>query len=36
MRSLKVMEDGNIGKDAVDKYEIKEGQKWNERYNVCN
>lgn len=35
MRSLKSMEDGNAGIDAVRKYEIKEGRKWDERY-VCN
>ena len=35
MRSLKIVEDGNAGRDAVHKYEIKEGRKWDERYNVC-
>ena len=37
MRSLKTLEDGNAGKDVIDKYKIKEGRKWDERYNIlCN
>ena len=37
MRSLKTLEDGNAGKDVIDKYKIKEGRKWDERYNMlCN
>ena len=33
MRSLKIIEDGDASKDAVRKYEIKEGRKWDERYS---
>ena len=37
MRSLKTLEDGDVGKDVIDKYKIKEGRKWDERYYMlCN
>ena len=34
MRSLKIVEDNYAGKDAIDKYKIKEERKWDERYNI--
>ena len=34
MRSLKIVEEDNAGKDVIEKYKIKEGRKWDERYNM--
>ena len=34
MRSLKIVEDNNAGKDTIEKYNIKEERKWDERYNM--
>ena len=34
MRSLEIAEDSKTKADVVDRYQVKKGRKWDERYNT--